>query len=160
LQYKGAWTWNDNRYLEVTLADDRRERAFYVGALAAPIVGHGVLAILPSPVFGVMAMSLNYMGLPYAVWGLLIFLWLRKQPIHRMRLAVLLAPISFFIVCVVTYAVLSFAVADSGNGFATARASAELFAPWVLGLGYLWVVVILLAWRVVRAKDAKVVKDA
>ena len=136
------------------MADDRRERAFYVGALAAPIVGHAVLAILPSPALGVMAMSLNYMGLPYAVWGLLIFLWLRQQPIHRMRRAVLLAPISFFIICVVVYAVLSFAVADSGSRSATAIASAELFAPWVLGLGYLWVVVILLAWRVVHAKDA------
>lgn len=135
------------------MADDRRERAFYVGALAAPIVGHAVLAILPSPVFGVMAMSLNYMGLPYAVWGLLMFLGLRQQPIRTIRMAVLLAPLSFFIVCAVVYAVLSFAVADSGNRFATAIASAELFAPWILGLGYLWVVVILLAWRVVRAKD-------
>lgn len=102
-----------------------------------------------------MATSLVYVGLPYAVWGLLMFLWLRKQPIHRLRMAVLLAPISFFVVCVVVYAVLSFAVADSGNKLATATASAELFAPWVLGLGYLWVAVILLAWRVVRVKDAK-----
>jgi hypothetical protein len=139
---------------EVTVAEDRRERAFYAGALAAPMVGHGVLAILPSPVYGLMAMSLNYVGLPYAVWALLMFLGLRKQPIHRMRMAVLLAPISFFIVCALIYAVLSFAVADSGNRFATAIASAELFAPWILGLGYLWVIIILFTWRVVRAKHA------
>ena len=136
------------------MADDRRERAFYVGALAAPIVGHAVLAMIPSPVFAVMAASLVYVALPYAVWGLLMFLWLRKQPIHRLRIAVLLAPISFFIVSVVVYAVLSVAVADAGNRLATAVASAELFAPWILGLGYLWVAVILLAWRVVRAKHA------
>lgn len=142
------------------MVDERRERAFYTGALIAPMVGHAVLAMLPSPVFGVMAMSLVYVGLPYAVWGLLMFLWLRKQPIHRMRVAVFLAPISFFIVCAVIYAVLSFAIADSGNKLATAIASAELFAPWILGLGYLWVAVILLAWRVVRGKGAKEAKDA
>ena len=137
------------------MADDRRERSFYVGALAAPIVGHAVLAMIPSPVFGVMATSLVYVGLPYAVWGLLMVLWLRRQPIQRLRLAVLLAPISFFIVSVVVYAVLSVAVADAGNRLATAVASAELFAPWILGLGYLWVAVALLAWRVVRGKDGK-----
>lgn len=142
------------------MADDRRERAFYIGALAAPIVGHAVLAMIPSPVFGVMAASLVYVALPYAVWGLLMFLWLRKQPIQRLRLAVLLAPTSFFIVSVAVYAILSFAVADSGNRLATAMASAQLFAPWILGLGYLWVAVILLAWRVVRAKDAKGAEDA
>lgn len=136
------------------MADDRRERAFYIGALAAPVVGHAVLAMLPSPVFGVMATTLNYLGLPYAVWGVLMFLWLRRQPIHRLRRAVILAPISLFLVCVAIYAVLSFAAADSGNRLATAMASAELFAPWILGLGYLWVAVILLGWRVVRAKDA------
>ena len=139
----------------VTMADDRRERAFYAGALAAPIVGHGVLAMLPSPLLGVMAASLMYVALPYAVWGLLMFLWLRHQPIHRIRTAVVLAPVSFFIACVLIYAVLSFATQDPGTRLSTATASAKFFAPWVFGFGYLWVMLMLMVWRVVRARSAK-----
>lgn len=132
------------------MADVRRERAFYTGALVAPMVGHAVLAMLPSPVYGVMAMSLMYVGLPYAVWASLMFLGLRMQPIHRIRMAVLLAPVSFFIVCVLMYTALSVATDVSGIRFSTAIATAGFFAPWVLGLGYLWVALILLMWRVVQ----------
>jgi glucan phosphoethanolaminetransferase (alkaline phosphatase superfamily) len=137
------------------MADEQRERAFYAGALVAPIVGHALLATLPSPLAGIMAMSLVYVGLPYAVWALLMFVWMRKQPIHRIRTAVLLAPVSFFIVCALIYAAFSFATAEPGNRLSSAMASAGFFAPWILGFGYLWVILILITWRVVRTKDAE-----
>jgi glucan phosphoethanolaminetransferase (alkaline phosphatase superfamily) len=135
--------------------DEQRERSFYKGALVAPMVGSALLAILPSPISGVMAMSIWYAGLPYAMWAVLMFLWMRKQSLPRIRRAIVLAPVSCLLVCGVFYGAIAFARASSGNRTSSAVRSAGFFAPWILGVGYFWVLVILGALRVLKSADAR-----
>lgn len=132
------------------MVTEQRERAFYRYALLVPAAGHAALSVVSAPMAAVaMAFFLNA-GIPYALWALLMLLWMRKRPLRRIRLAVATAPLGFLLVFGVTFGSVLFVMGDPGSRLDSALETVRGLVPWVLGFGYFWVLVVWIGWQVGR----------
>jgi hypothetical protein len=125
------------------------EISYYKGALLAPIAVPFIVAPFLGKMGGILAMSWLSGGIPYLLWCLAMLYWGRNQPIRRIRIAGVLAPMTFFLVFALAYACLVAVTQNRGERIDFFQHSIGFFAVWILLIGYGWVLLILGGWQLV-----------
>lgn len=134
------------------------EKSYYRWALALPLLVHGIVALVPGPFQGIGAASVYFGGIPYLVWAGIMAWATWDMSLPRLRRAVLLAPLGFLLIFAICYylVLLPLLLPDSGHeqaealGSRLASATREglgAFTIYILGIGYAWVLLIRLGWR-------------
>lgn len=135
------------------------EKSYYRWALALPLLVHGIVALVPGPFQGIGAASVYFGGIPYLVWAGIMAWATGGMDLPRLRRAVLLAPLGFLLIFGIFYylALLPMLLPDSGQEHAESlgsrlvsatREGLGVFSIYILVIGYVWVLLIRLGWRV------------
>lgn len=133
-----------------TLAPSRAEAEYYRLALLAPPAGLGLIGLAGGTWGGFMIMALFVAGIPYLLWASGMALWMRGRRLGAIRIAVWTAPFSFLVVFELVLLVFVLLTEVPGERLLAVLDGLVFFAPWVLGLGYAFVLLVLLGWTLFR----------
>ena len=133
--------------------ETNRVRSYYRGALVAPLVVHVCLAIVPSPIQGVMLGALVYGVVPYALWAVLVDYFVRRHSTTRVRWVMIVSPLG--VLGILNILLVGDALFARGVGggqviLQVVRDTTRIIGPWILAFGYFWVGLIAIGEQIAR----------
>lgn len=129
------------------------ERGYFRASLLLPLPAHLLLAASRTSWDGVMAASLYFGALPYLLWAVVMFRLLGQGSPARVRRLVWLAPLTYLVVFAIVVPVIGLVTAspeERAEAIPLGLAGMLVFTPFILVIGYAWVVVVSLGWMVAR----------